>query len=312
MSSLHVAVGVIRSGSQVLVARRLADAHQGGLLEFPGGKVEPGESVQQALVRELEEETGIIIEPGNLQSLIGIRHDYGDKQVFLDVWETTAFQGEPVGREGQSVQWIDWDELNDRDFPAANRSIIRALRLPDFYPISGAAASTTALIDHFRSRLDDLTAGWVLLRAPWLDTVEYDEVAGNLSTICREHGIRMILHGDACQLDRIPAAGLHLPWREAVGLTARPLASDAWLGVSCHDQTELAHAAAISADFATLGPVKMTSSHPGARSLGWERFAELAAVATIPVYALGGLNESDIEQARHYGAQGVAGIGSWW
>src|SRR5690554_1447331 len=98
---IHVAVGVIWRGGRVLIARRPEGAHQGGLLEFPGGKVEPGETVQQALVRELLEETAVTVSPGDLQPLIGIRHDYGDKEVFLDVWEARVSSGEPRGLEGQ-------------------------------------------------------------------------------------------------------------------------------------------------------------------------------------------------------------------
>jgi 8-oxo-dGTP diphosphatase len=312
MKTVHVAVGVVRRGTQVLVARRPANAHQGGLLEFPGGKVEPGEQVQQALVRELEEEIGIAVSPGSLQPLIGIRHDYGDKRVFLDVWESDVFHGDPEGREGQTVKWIAPEQLRDNDFPAANRPIIRALQLPHFYPISGPAESAQALIAHGQSRLDHLGSDWLLLRAPWLDTLEYHQVANSLLPLCEARGIRMMLHGDATRLDSIAGTGLHLPWREAAGLTARPLASGAWLGVSCHSESELAHAAAIGADFATLGPVNSTASHPGAAPLGWAQFAELSAIATVPIYALGGLSWGDVDRARRHGGQGVAGISSWW
>ena len=83
--TVHVAVGVIIRDGRVLIARRPDTAHQGGLLEFPGGKVEPGETVQQALCREIAEETGLVLTEDSLEPVIGIRHDYGDKCVFLDV-----------------------------------------------------------------------------------------------------------------------------------------------------------------------------------------------------------------------------------
>ena len=118
---VHVAVGVIRRGDRVLIARRPDHLHQGGLLEFPGGKVEPGETVQSALVREIREETGLSVSVSELTPLIGIRHDYGDKCVFLDVWEGVSRNDEPEGKEGQQVEWRNPLVLADQDFPAANR-----------------------------------------------------------------------------------------------------------------------------------------------------------------------------------------------
>lgn len=138
---IHVAVAVIVRQGRVLIARRPDHVHQGGLLEFPGGKVEFGETVQQALVREIAEETGLQVPEDSLEPVIGIRHDYGDKRVFLDVWKTTRAQGQPEGREGQPVDWLKPSELADTDFPAANRPIIRALNLPTRLALSGAMVS---------------------------------------------------------------------------------------------------------------------------------------------------------------------------
>ncbi|TBW56243.1 Nudix family hydrolase [Marinobacter halodurans] len=313
MKEVHVAVGVVRQGDRILIARRPDDAHQGGLLEFPGGKVEPEERVQQALVRELDEEVGLRIDPRNLRPVIGIRHDYGDKRVFLDVWETDRFEGEPHGREGQPVQWLAVDALHDDDFPAANRPIIRALRLPHQYPITGdAGMDGAALVDHTCRRLAALRPSICLFRAPWLSRDAYLDAAGQLLDWCSARSIRLMLHGDPALLASIPAAGIHLPWHVARRLDTRPLASSGVLGVSCHQEDELAHAAHLGADFVTLGPVAETASHPDAVPMGWPRFTELAARATVPVYALGGLSLEDVERAREAGAQGVAGIGTWW
>lgn len=127
MSALvHVAVGVIVDNQQrLLIARRPQHAHQGGLWEFPGGKVEAGESVQQALARELHEELGI--QASGFRPLLEIRHDYGDKAVLLDVWWVEAFRGEACGQEGQPVRWVSAAELAGLAFPAANRAIIEAI-----------------------------------------------------------------------------------------------------------------------------------------------------------------------------------------
>jgi 8-oxo-dGTP diphosphatase len=124
MSTVHVAVAVIVDKGQVLLTRRAADSHQGGLWEFPGGKVEPGEGVVQALGRELQEELGIA--PITTAPLIQVKHDYGDKAVLLDVHMVWSFSGEPAGLEGQPMAWVLADQLAEYEFPAANVPIIAA------------------------------------------------------------------------------------------------------------------------------------------------------------------------------------------
>jgi 8-oxo-dGTP diphosphatase len=126
MTSVHVAVGVILDASRnILITRRSADSHQGGLWEFPGGKVEPGENLDRALARELREELGIEI--GRTSALLEIRHDYGDARVLLDVHVVWEFSGEALGLEGQPLAWVASGELSGYQFPAANVPIIEAI-----------------------------------------------------------------------------------------------------------------------------------------------------------------------------------------
>jgi 8-oxo-dGTP diphosphatase len=133
---IHVAVAaIVNQNDEVFICKRHTDSHQGGLWEFPGGKVEPGETVQQALVRELHEETGIQITES--RPLIRVRHDYGDRSVLLDVWKVRHYTDEPHGREAQPVRWISMASLNPEEFPAADAAIIKALQLPERYLITG-------------------------------------------------------------------------------------------------------------------------------------------------------------------------------
>ncbi|MCB1631662.1 MAG: 8-oxo-dGTP diphosphatase MutT [Pseudomonadales bacterium] len=123
---LRVAVGVIgNAAGEVLVALRHAHLHQGGLWEFPGGKIADGESVEAALARELHEELGIRVE--SAQPLLTVRHAYPDRSVELHVWRVTAFAGDVRGREGQPLRWVAVHHLDPFDFPAADRPIIEAL-----------------------------------------------------------------------------------------------------------------------------------------------------------------------------------------
>ncbi|WP_116368606.1 8-oxo-dGTP diphosphatase MutT [Parahaliea mediterranea] len=126
VAEVHVAVGVILDAQQrILLTRRAARAHQGGLWEFPGGKVEAGEHVLQALDRELQEELAISV--AQSAPLIEVRHDYGDKAVLLDVHLVRRFHGEPRGLEGQPMAWVAVGDLPQYDFPAANVPIVEAV-----------------------------------------------------------------------------------------------------------------------------------------------------------------------------------------
>ena len=126
MSVVHVAVGVIvDSAHKILITRRSQSAHQGGLWEFPGGKVEAGESLVAALARELQEELGISI--GRTSALLDIHHDYGDKQVLLDVHVVWDYSGEARSLENQPMAWVSPQELTQYAFPAANLAIVVAL-----------------------------------------------------------------------------------------------------------------------------------------------------------------------------------------
>ena len=294
----------------MLIARRPEGAHQGGLLEFPGGKVEPGETVQQALVRELLEETAVTVSPDDLQPLIGIRHDYGDKEVFLDVWEARVSSGEPRGLEGQPVFWLPPGDLLARDFPAANRPIIGAIRLPRQLAITGESTSPRDAVQRTVAGQLHSHSPLVVLRLPALPPQAYTEAVAQCLRDLPEAAV-MVHDRPELAVD-LPIAGVHLSWRRAAELTERPVPDDCWLGVSCHNEGELAHAAAIGADYATLGPVLPTPSHPGSPGIGWDRFTQLAGNAVIPVYALGGTGPEHLERAFKAGGQGIAGISWWW
>jgi 8-oxo-dGTP diphosphatase len=127
INTVHVAVGVVlNSAQQVLIAKRPPGKHCAGLWEFPGGKVEPGETAAGALARELLEEVNL--NPLVCQPLIEIAHDYDIKSVVLDVFVVTQFLGEAEGLETQEIRWVAIEDLADYELPAANAEILVALR----------------------------------------------------------------------------------------------------------------------------------------------------------------------------------------
>ena len=126
-SVVHVAVGVlIDDANCVLLARRQKGTHLEGYWEFPGGKVESGETVDAALARELSEELGVEI--GETSPLMTVNHDYGEKQVLLDVHRVLSWTGEPHGAEGQPIAWVSASALDDYKVPEANAEIMVRVR----------------------------------------------------------------------------------------------------------------------------------------------------------------------------------------
>ncbi len=302
---LHVAVGVIRNpAGEILVARRNAAAHQGGLWEFPGGKVEAGETAPQALRRELREELGIAV----LQArpLIRIKHAYPDLRVLLDVWSVEAFSGVPTSCEGQALQWVLPERLVDFTFPQANQPIITAARLPEYYAI--LEGDTVAQLGDRLPGLLQRGLKLIQLRAKSLPHKGIRQFLAVAGPLCRQHGARLLVNSALLPFIQQAADGVHLSSRHLLQLPARPEDTD-WLAASCHNLEELQHAEKIEVDFAVLGPVMPTASHPGARTLGWRQFASLVEKVSLPVYALGGMTLDDVKKARQAGAQGVAGIG---
>jgi 8-oxo-dGTP diphosphatase len=311
LSELHVAVAVIRDREgRVLLSRRHEHLHQGGLWEFPGGKLEPGEPLEQALRREIREELGL--ELLGHRPLIRVTHGYSDRRVVLDVHMVTEYQGEARGLEGQPLEWVPPENMGHYPMPAADRPIISALTLPDRYLISGA---DPAHPEQFLSRLAralDNGIKLVQLRAPDLNEEKLTALAKSSLQMCRGKGARLLLNGAPEMAVALGADGVHLNSQRLMTLDRRPLPREKLVACSCHSAEELAQAADMELDFAVLSPVLPTSSHPQARPLGWERFAELAAEASIPVYALGGMGEQMIPEAWEHGGQGIAGISGLW
>jgi 8-oxo-dGTP diphosphatase len=308
---IHVAAGAVGDPQgRILITRRPDAVHQGGLWEFPGGKLEPGETPVEGLARELREELGIRVLSS--RPLIRVHHDYGDRRILLDVHRVTAFDGDPSGREGQPMAWVRPDVMDPVTFPAADRPVITALRLPELYLITGEDPSEP---DRFLDRLSHALSGGirlVQLRAHARRNAEYADLAESAFQLCERHGAHLLLNRAPSQVRDLPCHGLHLTASRLAGLARRPLDGRCLVGASCHGAEDLARAAVLGLDYALLSPVLATASHPDARPLGWEGFARLVDAASLPVYALGGLGPADLDQAFSKGGQGVAAIRGLW
>lgn len=309
---LHVAVAaIIDAKRRVLISLRPEHVHQGGLWEFPGGKLDPGETVEQALARELHEELGI--EVGSAHPLIRIPHVYPDRHVLLDVWRIETFSGEIHGREGQPVEWVAIDELGSREFPPANRPIIQALQLPSSYLITPDPDAFPA--DEFLQKLQTCLARgirMVQLRAPSLGEGEYAELASRVLPLCRASGALLMLNSEPDLVEKLGADGIHLTSRRLQANKVRPLPEHYKVLASCHDPDQLAQAVAMGADAVVLSPVQATASHPETLPIGWDKFSAWVDCCPVPVYALGGMQPADLAQAQRCGGQGISAIRALW
>jgi len=298
---VEVAAAVIeRADGSFLLAQRPPGKVYAGWWEFPGGKVEAGEAPERALARELHEELGIDVRTA--YPWITRVHVYEHATVRLHFFRVTQWRGEPHAKEDQDFLWQRLDATMASPMLPANAPVLASLALPLEYAITDAQAMGAAeQLARVESRMQ---GGLRLVQVRDKDNWERSRLIYVISSLARQYGARVLVNGG-------PAAdGIHFSAAQLMTMRTRPEAALA--AASCHTVDELGHAMAIGLDFAVLGPVKATPSHPGAPVLGWDGFRQIAEGASIPVYAIGGLRPADLDAARRVGAHGLAMIrGSW-
>jgi len=302
MTPLQVAVGVVKNPEgNILISLRHAALHQGGLWEFPGGKIEEFETAEQALVRELKEELNITVTAAT--PLITVSHHYPDRFVQLKVFLVEQFSGEAKSLEGQPFKWVTPAELEHYAFPAANQPIITAARLPHHYAILDDA--DVALLLPNLQKLLNRGVKLIQARLKNLPPAAVAKFIEQAYPLCKQQQAVLLMNSTVeCSVE---VDGIHLTSGHLMALIKRPENSK-WLAASCHNLEQLQHAQNIGVDFVVLAPVLATQTHPGAASLGWKQFADLVAKVNLPVYALGGMTESSLSTARQSGGQGIAAI----
>ncbi len=303
-----VAAVIARADGSYLLAQRPQGKVYAGFWEFPGGKVEPGETHYEAIVREIREELGIEIleaEPWLLR-----RHDYAHASVRLRFFRVKRWRGVPAGLDGQCFEFQMPGRETVGPMLPANGPVLKALGLPATYAITHAGEFGAA---GFLPRLESaLEAGLrlVQVREGAMTHEARRDFALAVLERCRAHDARMLVNADIELARAIGADGVHLTAAQMATLDRRP--DLPLIGASTHNEMELRRALAIECDFAVLGPVLPTATHPEGPFLGWTRFAALATDAQLPVYALGGIAPTDLQIATSNNAHGVAMMRGAW
>jgi 8-oxo-dGTP diphosphatase len=296
----EVAAGVIERPGEFLLAKRPPGKPYPGYWEFPGGKIEPGEDARAALVRELREELGIEVREAT--PWITRVYVYTHATVRLHFFRVTAWDGDPQPLEDQAIEWQPLIAPDVAPMLPANAPVLAALALPEVMAISDAAAHG---IEAWVRALAARAAGermLVQVREKAFNRQQVQHLLSRTLAHAAAFGSRVVVNSDCGAFPQ--GGGVHMTSQALMEASARPQA--ALVGASCHDEAQLAQAGRLGLDYAVLGPVRETASHPGVAGIGWERFAELARHRPMPIYALGGLSRADLAEARRHGAHGVA------
>ena len=299
----EVAAAIItRPDDSFLLTRRPGGKPYSGYWEFPGGKIEAGESSLAALTRELKEELGIQIT--HAYPWITRVFTYAHATVRLHFFRVTAWHGEPQPLENQSLSWQSANDVKVDPVLPANAPILRALLLPPVYAITQAA--DLGIDVSLKNIAHALQQGLRLLqiREKTMAKDQLDIFAHKIISLAHQYNAIVLINGDSEFSREIGVNGVHFTASQLMTLENRPELN--WCCASCHNSEELFRAEQLGLDFVVLGPVLPTLSHPELSTLGWQKFAALIRDYPLPVYALGGLRQEDLSIAQELGGHGIA------
>ncbi len=303
-----VAAVLQQPDGRFLLAQRPPGKAYAGYWEFPGGKVEDGETVAAALSRELHEELGIDVI--SAYPWLIREFDYPHAAVRLHFFRVRAWRGELQGREAQAFAWQRLEAIDVAPLLPANGPILQALGIPETYGITGfTPAEYPLMLERIDSALQQ-GLRLIQVRGKGWPTALFSRYTMDIVTRAHACGARVLVNADMELARRSDADGVHLTAQQLRDSRQRP--DFALVGASCHNAGELRKAEQLGVDFAVLGPVLPTPTHPDAILLGWSGLQQLTMDTRIPVFALGGLQSGDRELALVSGAHGLAMVRGAW
>ncbi|MFM9913651.1 MAG: Nudix family hydrolase [Methylophilaceae bacterium] len=306
---VNAAVAVLlRADGKVLLGQRPEGKSWAGWWEFPGGKIEEGESAEQGLQRELEEELGV--NATSFNSWLTRVFSYPERTVRLNFFMVRDWRGEPYGKEGQNISWQDPHSLSVSPLLPANQPVMEALRLPTTYAITNLAEMGESAF--FAALQRQLESGLRLIqvREKQLSASELASFTTKVLSAAQPYSAKVLVNGDVALAQELDAHGVHLSAARLMAMTEKP--ANLLCGASCHNAEEIAQAARLGLDYALLGAVQATLTHPDVATLGWQQFAALVRNQPLPIYALGGMGLRDMPMAWQHGGHGIAMMRGVW
>lgn len=346
---MQVVVGIIsrlngQKQYEYLMSQRQKGKTFAGKWEFPGGKAEHGETQTQALIRELGEELGIKTTEKSFEKMMGIPWNYQDGlEVNLQIYRIKSYVGTPTGIEGQAIAWRKCNNLQDTDLPAASIGILNALRLPDYYAITGRADSKQDFLKRLQKQLKNYSLVQLRCNKTTQAYLQDKAFINELIPLIKASQTKVLININCLPkikinpqakvlsdllTNKLPEgfAGWHLPsW--ALSILSKSATLDSGysnnlksrfnLLISCavHNRKQIEQANTLGVNFMCLGPVLETPSHPSLKPLeilGLQKFSELCAYAKQPVFAIGGMNQEKKIEIKKLTGQGIAAITDSW
>lgn len=307
MLKQSISVGIIlNQNNQVLISQRQNSQHLTGYWEFPGGKLQPGESFKLALRRELYEEIGIHLHTA--EKILHFQHRYSDRQLSFEIFKVSSYAGEIKSKENQVLRWVSMNDLGNMPFPDANRAMIDALRLPSSYMIADEKVFEGNIISVVTRQLQK-GVSLIQHRANNSSKADYVKHSHEINALCKQYQAKLIVNCPLEWLDDVSPRYVHLNSLYLNQIYSSNISIDAELfSASCHNEDEVRMANELNLRCQIIGPVNYTQSHKNASTLGWKNFSKLCLLSNMPVFALGGMKLADKKNAIMYGAQGIASI----
>jgi len=306
-----VAVGILKdSEGKCLLGKRLNSQTWPGWWEFPGGKLERDESPAEALKREIFEELGVVV--SKYRQWTTRRVVEKNKITTLYFFLITSWNGMVEGKEDQELQWVDLTTYKATKVLPPNQIIHHALKkdLPDIYAITNFQEMSSDNFFQALKRQVNNGLRLIQIREKTLVEKELEALITRIKKILQHTNVRIIINSSISLAYKHKLDGVHLNSKQLHELKYFP--KDLLVGVSCHSKKDLEIAEEKNADFAVLGSVKETLTHPNFKPLNWRKFNKLVDNSNMPIYSIGGMTNNDIPTSFEYGAIGIASQRAIW